>query len=49
MNADFHGLLKNSAGPRCEQKAPLQCFLAQPDGQHGRGRVLRSRHSFSAL
>jgi hypothetical protein len=35
-------LRKNSAGRRCDQKALPQCFLAQPDGQHGLRRVLRS-------
>jgi hypothetical protein len=48
MLADTSRLLKNSAGRRCEQKALWQCFLAQPDGQHGLGRVLRSHHSFSS-
>jgi hypothetical protein len=41
-------LRKNFAGRRCDQKALRQCFLAQPDGQHGLGRVLRSQHSFSS-
>jgi hypothetical protein len=40
-------LQKNFAGRRCDQEARPQRFLAQPDGQHGRGRVLRSQHSFS--
>jgi len=31
----------------CDQKALPQRFLVQPDGQHGQGRVLRWRHSFS--
>jgi hypothetical protein len=44
-----NGLLKNSAGRRCEQKAPRKRFLAQPDGQHGIGRVLRKQHSFSTV
>jgi hypothetical protein len=39
-------LLKNSAGRRCDQKALPQCFLAQPDGQHGQGRVLRGSTVF---
>jgi hypothetical protein len=34
-------LLKNPAGRRCDQKALLQCFLAQPDGHTAQGRVLR--------
>jgi hypothetical protein len=39
MNANM--LLKKLCWPSLRQKALLQCFLAQPDGQHGRGRVLR--------
>jgi hypothetical protein len=46
---DANRLLKNFAGRRCEQKAPRKRFLAQPDGQHGLGRLLRSQHSFSAV
>jgi hypothetical protein len=38
---DANRLLKNATGRRCDQKVLLQCFLAQPDGQHGLGRVLR--------
>jgi hypothetical protein len=35
-------------GRRCDQETRRQRFLAQPDGQHGLRRVLRSQHSFSA-
>jgi hypothetical protein len=42
-------LRKNSAGRCCEQETLRQRFLAQPDGQHGLRRVLRSQHSFSAI
>jgi hypothetical protein len=41
--------LKNSAGRPCEQKALPPRFLAQSDGQHGLGHVLRWQHSFSAI
>jgi hypothetical protein len=34
-------LRENSAGRRCEQKAPQKLFLAQPDGNTASGRVLR--------
>jgi hypothetical protein len=39
--------MKKLCWPSLRQKALQQCFLAQPDGQHGRGRALRSQHSFS--
>jgi len=48
MSADMQRLLKNFAGRRCEQKALPQRFLAQPDGLHCLGSVLRSQHSFSS-
>ncbi|HWZ94826.1 MAG TPA: hypothetical protein VNW30_06490, partial [Opitutaceae bacterium] len=41
-------LRKNFAGRRCEQKTLRPRFLAQPDGQHGHGRVLLAQHSFSS-
>jgi hypothetical protein len=47
MSADIRRLRKNSAGRRCEQKALQKRFLAQPDGQHGLGRVLPAQHGFS--
>jgi hypothetical protein len=43
------GCGKNGAGRRCDQKTRQQCFLAQPDGQHGHGRVLRKQQFFSNL
>jgi hypothetical protein len=48
MSTYFGGLRKNFAGRRCEQETLRQRFLAQPDGQHGLRRVLRSQHSFLA-
>jgi hypothetical protein len=39
---------ENNCRPSLRQKTLLQRFLAQPDGQYGLRRVLRSQHSFPA-